>query len=143
MTISSNYFIIACSGSDSGIVISAAERYAFVASFVSIPLMVAAAGIFLYFRYSLRACILNCIPLMLHPAWLVSARGGDCGITLRTLSTIWIVLSILLVTNAAIAIGLKEIRHIRLNSITWPRRGVAGAATITRGHRLRGRPRRR
>lgn len=98
-----NHFVLSCSGPGAAAAIAASERYAVAASLVSIPLLVVAAAIFSFARGSVRGACLNLMPLMIHPIWSISARGGDCGIILRSASTIWVALSLVLVFNALAA----------------------------------------
>ena len=84
---------LACSGPGASEAIASAERYAVATALVSIPAFLYSAGFYWIVRQNFRTCCLNLIPLTIHPLWTISARSGDCGITLQYASTIWLVLA--------------------------------------------------
>lgn len=107
-------YVFACSGPGAGRVIAEAIRYGYISAGITLALSLATATLYLVVRHNLRAAILNISPMAIHPAWTISAGGGDCGIMKVTASHLWIGMT----TTLLIVAILIAVRRGRTHSPT-------------------------
>jgi hypothetical protein len=103
-----------CGGPGASILIAAAERYAFRAAALSLPLILLSAVILLFLRNNVRACCICLMPLSIHPVWLMNAGPYDCGKQLRLASAVWIGIGVTSVVIACLSIYRNGIDTTRL-----------------------------
>ena len=89
-------FLFGCSGPGAGQAIAEAIRYGYFAAIPTFFFLAAAALTHhgLHKKVVVASCFM--LPLLIHPAWTVSARGGDCGMMKTMLSSGFVALAILL-----------------------------------------------
>jgi len=95
--------ILACSGPGAGRAIADAMRFGYISAGITFALLGATASLYLFVRRNPWAAILNLSPMVIHPAWTVSAIGGDCGTLKVFASHAWICLAVcMLIISTAI-----------------------------------------
>jgi hypothetical protein len=116
--------LLACSGPGAMTTIRNSQLIGLTLGGTSLAI-VAVASIFLHLRLAGRGIPWIVAPLVLHPAWWMSAVRGDCGYGLRTWSfvaTTWIAIAV------ALAILWSDLVKARRKKRRWLLGGALGSA---------------
>ncbi len=86
--------ILACSGEGAPIAIYRAELFATMAAYVQGAMLLLTSTIYIRSFVSPIACTCNIALMVAHPAFISSARGGDCGGSMMIETMVWIFLGV-------------------------------------------------
>jgi hypothetical protein len=100
----------ACSGPGAMAAIVRHERLGWALFAAAALVLVLGAGLLLRLGVSTRRAGLLAVPLLLHPGWWMSARGGDCGMTLALGSKLMTAVAALVVVVAVVVALVRRRR---------------------------------